>query len=244
MAKKEKEMKKVKNTPVRKLKGKPNAQISTQAHLPFVEIRDGLVLMKDGTLRAILLVSSVNFALKSEDEQKGIVQGYVSFLNTIDFELQIVVQSRKLNIEKYLTKLDGLARQQENELLRKQTMSYRSFIEKMVVDAEIMDKKFFVVVPYSPYSKKKKSFWSRFQEVLAPAKKIRLSQAQFEKYKIEVDRRVGSVNAGLKGIGLQVAMLDTQALIELYYNAYNPITKQQKRVEDIDKMQVDQTIVD
>src|SRR3989339_742186 len=140
---------------------------SSQQYIPFGEIRDDLIIMKDGTLRTVLLVSSLNFALKSEDEQKAIVQGYVSFLNTLNFELQIVIQSRKLNIEKYLNKLDGLARHQDNELLRKQTLTYRSFVKKLVEETDIMDKKFFVVVPFSPFSNKRKGFWIRLQEVLS-----------------------------------------------------------------------------
>lgn len=231
-----------KKKPVRQVKRKNGAAPSTQQHLPFSEIKDGVVIMKDGTLRRVVLVSSINFALKSEDEQKGIIQGYVSFLNTIDFELQIVIQSRKLNIEKYLGKLDTLARQQDNELLRKQTKSYRSFVQKLVEDADIMDKKFYVVVPFSPFSKKKKSFFSRAQEVIMPARVVSLSQAKFEQFKVEMDRRMGTVIGGLKSIGLQAAPLDTQALIELYYNVYNPVTKQKTRIEDIDKMQVDRTL--
>lgn len=242
MGKREKELKEKKKKPLRKVK-KRSALVSSQAHLPFAEIRDGIVIMKDGTLRIVILVSSLNFALKSEDEQKGIILGYVGFLNTIDFELQIVVQSRRLNIEKYLGKLDSLARQQDNELLRKQTISYRSYVEKLVKDADIMDKKFFVVAPFSPFSKKKKSFWTRLQEVVTPARQVRLSQAKFERYKIEMSRRINLVQSGLRSIGLQTAMLDTQALIELYYNVYNPASKQQKRVEDIEQMQVDQTLV-
>jgi hypothetical protein len=215
---------------------------STQAHIPFSEIRDGIVLMKDGSMRAVLLVSSVNFALKSEDEQKGIVSNYVTFLNALDFELQIVIQSRKLSIEAYLEKLRRLAKQQDNELLRKQTIAYQSFVGKLVEDADIMDKKFYVVVPYSPTSKKKKNFWSHFQEVLSPASRVKINQQKFEKYKTELERRVNQVVSGLQSVGLKTTLLDTQALIEVYYNNFNPITKQQRRIEDINKMQVDRTI--
>lgn len=231
-----------KKRPARRVKKKGGLAPSTQQHIPFVEIRDDLVIMRDGTLRTVILVSSLNFALKSEDEQKGIIQGYVSFLNTIDFELQVVIQSRKLNIEKYLHKLDMLARQQTNELLRRQTASYRSFVQKLVEETDIMDKKFFVVVPYSPYSNKKKNFWTRLQEVLSPASAVRLKDERLERYKVEMERRMGVVLSGLKSIGLQTQILDTQALIELYYNMYNPVTKQQKRIEDVAQMQVDNTI--
>ena len=215
---------------------------STQKYIPFAEIRDDLVIMKDGTIRSVILVSSLNFSLKSEDEQKGIIQGYVGFLNSIDFTLQIVLQSRRLNIDKYLEKLDGLARQQDNELLRKQTKSYRSFVSKLVEDADIMDKKFFVVVPYSMYTDKKKSYFTRFQEVLSPASVVKLGQSRLERYKIELSRRMGLVTSGLEGIGLKTQVLDTQALIEVFYNIYNPVNKQQRRIEDIDQMRVDRTI--
>lgn len=242
MAKKDKALKQPKKKPLRTVSKSQKPNVSTQKHLPFSEIRDGVVIMQDGTLRRVILVSSLNFSLKSEDEQKGIIQGYVQFLNTVDYELQIVIQSRKLNIEKYLAKLDSLAAAQDNELLRKQTRSYRGFIDKLVEDADIMDKKFFVVIPFSPFSKKKKSFWARAAEVLSPASVVKLNEQKFEKYKMELDRRVRGAIAGLKGIGLQTQVLDTQALIELYYNTYNPVTKQQKRVEDINDMRVDRTI--
>lgn len=215
---------------------------TTQEHIPFSEIRDGIVLMRDGTLRAVLLVSSINFALKSEDEQKGIISNYVTFLNALDFELQIVIQSRKLSIEAYLEKLQRLAKQQDNELLRKQTIAYQSFVAKLVEDADIMDKKFYVVIPFSPTSKKRKSFWSRFQEVVTPAARVRLNQQKFERYKTELERRVSQVMAGLQSVGLKTTVLDTQSLIEVYYNSFNPITKQQRRIEDINNMQIDRTI--
>lgn len=216
---------------------------STQQHIPFAEIRENVVLMKDGTLRVVILVSSLNFALKSEDEQKGIIQGYVSFLNSIDFELQIVIQSRKLNIEKYLTKLDNIAKQQDNELLRKQTKAYRVFVERLVDQADIMDKKFYVVVPFSPFSDKRRSFWSRVREVVAPASVVKLEEVKFQEYKVELMRRVGLVNSGLRSMGLQTTILDTQALIELFYNTYNPASTQQKRIQNLDDMRVDRSYI-
>ncbi len=226
----------------RQVKKKNGQAPSTQQHIPFAEIRDDVIIMKDGTLRTVILVSSLNFALKSEDEQKGIIQGYVSFLNTIDFELEVVIQSRKLNIEKYLGKLDTIMRQQQNELLHKQTASYRAFVAKLVEEADIMDKKFFVVVPFSPYSNKRKSYWTRMREVLTPASVVKLKQEKFDEYREEMGRRVSLVMAGLRSIGLEVGVLDTQALIEVFYNTYNPQTKQQKRIENIQEMQVDRSI--
>lgn len=215
----------------------------TQEMIPFCEIRDGVLIMRDASLRRVLSVSSLNFSLKSEEEQNGIIEAYMAFLNTMDFEVQIVVQSRPLNIEKYLEKLDTVARQQENELLRKQTISYRSFIKRLVEDANIMDKKFYVVITHNPQAKKKKTFFTRLSVVISPAKVVKIKQEKFAKYMIELDRRVAVVEGGLRAMGLETEALDTQGLIELYYNTYNPITSQTRRIEDLEALQVDQTIV-
>src|SRR3989338_2618300 len=118
---------------------------SAQSHLPFAEIKFDTAIMKDGTLRAILMVSSINFALKNEDEQQAIISSYVSFLNGIDFPLQVVVQSRQLYIKPYLEKLLKKEQQQTNELLRVQIADYRSFVSELVSMGKIMSKQFFVV---------------------------------------------------------------------------------------------------
>lgn len=221
-------------------KSKKSKSPSTQGHMPFSEIRQDTVIMKDGTLRAVLLVSSINFSLKSEDEQQAIIQGYVGFLNTIDFPFQIVIQSRKLNIERYLKKLDNIAKHQDNELLRKQTKSYRSFVSRLVDEADIMDKKFFAVVPYSPLTNKKKSYWTRLQEVVSPASVVKLKAEQFRKYREELMRRTRTVVNGLEAIGLDTQMLDTEALIELYANSYNP-SYAQRESHSLDELQVEKT---
>jgi len=205
-----------------KKKSQKSKKASTQTYLPIAEIKDSTVVLKDGTLRSVLLVSSINFALKSEDEQNALISSYVSFLNSIDFPLQIVVQSRKMQITPYLDKLRGLEKEQANELLRIQIADYRSFVEELVDLGQIMTKRFYVVVPYDPLSNKKKSFWSRFKETLKPSHSIRIKEERFKSRKQDLDLRVRQVSGGLQSIGLNVAQLDTQALIELYYTSYNP----------------------
>jgi type IV secretory pathway VirB4 component len=195
---------------------------STQAHLPIAEIRDGTVIMKDGTLRAVLITSSINFSLKSDDEQNALISAYVGFLNSIDFPLQIVVQSRKLQMGPYIENLRTLEREQQNELLRTQTTDYRSFIEELVDIGQIMTKRFYIVVPYDPLSNKKKSFWSRFKEVLKPGSAVKLKEKLFQDRRADLELRVRHVTSGLSSMNLQVVQLDTQALIELYYSTYNP----------------------
>jgi len=201
---------------------KKKSSPSTQRFVPFAEIKSDTVVMKDGTLRAILMVSSVNFALKNEDEQNAIVGSYVSFLNSLEFPLQVAVQSRQLYIKPYLDKLIQKEREQTNELLRAQIADYRSFIAELVSLGKIMSKHFFVVVPYDPLSNKKKSFWARASEVFNPAMLVRLKEERFNKRKKELDMRVRQIDNGLRGMNMEIVRLDTQSLIELFYSTYNP----------------------
>lgn len=196
--------------------------------------------MKDGTLRAVLMVSSINFALKNEDEQNAIVSAYVSFLNALDHPLQIVIQSRELYIKPYLEKLAQQEKEQTNELLRVQTADYRSFVAQLVEMGEIMSKQFFLVVPYDPLSNKKRSFFSRFGEVLNPAITVKLKEDRFMKRKYDLDQRVRQIEAGLTGMGLEVVQLDTQSLIELFYSTYNPDISFSEHLPQISQMQVEQ----
>lgn len=195
---------------------------STQAHMPISEIKDGVVVLKDGSMRKVLMTSSINFALKSEDEQNALISSYVGFLNSLDFPIQIVVQSRRLQIQPYLDKLITIERDQQNELLRVQTADYRAFIQELVDIGQIMTKRFYVVVPFDPLSHKKKGFFSRLKEIISPAVAIRLKEDRFQQRKNDLDLRVRQVSGGLQSMGLQVVEMNTQSLIELFYTTYNP----------------------
>lgn len=221
-------------------KKKSNKRPATQTHLSIAEIKEGVVVLKDGTLRAVLMTSSINFSLKSEDEQNALISSYVSFLNSIDFPLQIVVQSRQLQIKPYMEKLREMERQQANELLRVQTADYRAFVEELVQMGQIMTKKFFVIVPYDPMSNKRKSFFARFKEILKPALTVRLKEQRFAQRKGDLDTRVRQVMQGLDGMGLQTVQLDTQALIELYYSTYNPDIAFAEQLQPVERLQVEQ----
>lgn len=224
-----------------KLAGPKKGQ-STQAYLDIQEIRDDLVILKDGTLRSVILVSSMNFALKSEDEQVAVIQGYIQFLNSFDFPLQIVIQSRKLNIEEYLARLKNSEKEQTNDLLRIQIAGYREYIQELIEMAEIMSKKFYVVVPYSPLSNKRKKFFTRLKETLTPTSSIHLNQKKFYKYKTEMSKRLDYVVEGLSSFGLKAMPLDTQALIELFYNTYNPGIEDSQRLAELNKLQVEEAV--
>jgi type IV secretory pathway VirB4 component len=212
---------------------------STQRFIEIAEIKEDVVVMKDGTLRVVLLVSSINFSLKSEDEQTAIIQGYQSFLNSLDFPLQIVIQSRQLNIQSYLDKLGELEKNQTNDLLKMQTTEYKQFIRELVELGEIMGKRFYVVVQYDPSSDKQKGFMSRAKEVLRPTSIIRLSQERFRQRRHELMQRVEHVIGGLNSLSLEVAVLDTQSLIELYYNTYNPEIAKIAPLADVTTLQVE-----
>ena len=223
----------------KKKKKKKAKRPSSQAHLPIAEVKDGTVILKDGTLRKVMITSSINFALKSEDEQNALIQSYVGFLNSIDFPLQIVVQSRRLQIKPYLDQLQKIEKEQPNELLRVQIADYRAFVHELVEIGQIMSKRFYIVVPYDPISNKKKSFWTRFKEVLKPVSSVRLKEERFEQRKQDLDLRVRHVIGGLSGIGLNVVPLDTQALIEIYYSTYNPDIAFAEQLGNVQELRVE-----
>lgn len=211
---------------------------STQKYLDISEIRDNTIILRDSSLRAVLLVSSINFALKSEEEQKATIQSYVQFLNYLKYPLQIVIQSRKLNIDRYLNQIAEKEKKQTNELLKMQTMEYRQFVKELLELGEIMSKRFYVIVPYSPGTDKKKSFLDRLSGIFSPLISIRLKEEKFQRLKMELDKRVETVISGLIEMGLNAIILDTQALVELYYNTYNPEVAQVQKLKDITELQV------
>lgn len=213
--------------------------VSTQQYLDIAEIKDDVVIMKDGTLRSVLLVSSINFALKSEDEQNAVINSYVMFLNNLNFMLEIVIQSRELDIDNYLNYLKEKEKQQLNKLLKIQTAEYVEYIKELTSIGKIMNKRFYVVVPYNPLSDKHKSFFSLLQEAIKPATSIKLKEKSFLRYKEMLNRRLESVIGGLESIGVSVARLDTQSLIELYYKTYNPETAKNQNLAEVQKLRVE-----
>ncbi|MBI2609784.1 hypothetical protein HYW53_01235 [Candidatus Giovannonibacteria bacterium] len=199
---------------------------SAQEFVPIQEIRDGIVIMKDGTLKAILMTSSVNFALKSADEQEAIIMQYQNFLNSLDFSVQIFLQSRKLNINSYLDLLRDAEKNQTNELLKIQTREYIEFVKNFVESSNIMTKNFYVVVGYQPplFKSAKGALDSLLGSVM-PNKSAafeRISDENFEEYKTQLWQRVDTVSQGLIRTGIRLAPLNTEELIELYYDLFNP----------------------
>ena len=219
---------------------KTNTNASTQSFLEIADIKDNMVILKNGTVRSVLMVSSINFALKNQDEQEGIISSFYSFLNSVDYPLQIVVQSRNLDIDNYLQKLENLSKQQTNELLRMQTLDYTQFIRELLQLQSIMTKKFYVIVPYSALADKKKGFFDRLTNFFSPAQTLKLKKKECDEYQDQLFRRVGHVQGGLEGMGLKSTGLDTASLIELYYNSYNPETSKREKIKDIEKIKIDE----
>jgi len=223
----------------KKNQAKKNITISTQQYLDIAEIKENTVVMKDGTLRAVLLVSSINFALKSEDEQNAVIESYIRFLNNLSFTLQIVIQSRELDIDNYLQYLKGKEKEQTNKLLKIQTADYVEYIKELTSLGKIMNKRFYIVVPYDPLTDKHKSFFNLIGEAMRPATIIKLKEKTFRQYQDMLERRIESVAGGLESMGVAVARLDTQSLIELYYKTYNPETSKNQGLVDLDKLRVE-----
>ncbi len=211
---------------------------SAQRYLDIAEIKEDLVLMRDGTVRAVLIVSSVNFDLKSEEEQNAMVGSYVTFLNSLSFPLQVAIQSRPLNIDDYLERLKKTEREHTNELLRLQTADYRNFVSELLELEAIMSKKFFVIVSYNPAQDQKRRYWDRLLDVFSTAHRVLVSREKFDKYSRELSKRIIFISSGLTSMGLQVQRLNTQALIELYYNSYNPTSVRSQPLDDINKLSV------
>lgn len=215
-----------------------NKKPSTQKYLNIGEIRENTLIMDDNSLRSVLMVSSINFALKNEDEQNAIIGAYVNFLNNINFPLQIVIHSRELNIDEYLEALKIREKAQTNELLKAQTAEYIEYVNDLISLGKIMNKRFYVVVPYSPVADERKNFVSRLGSAFNPISVVKMREAKFVRLKKDLDRRVDNVISGLNSIGLNVVELDTQSLIELFYNTYNPVVAANQELTELKDLRV------
>jgi len=218
---------------------KAHATQSTQRYLDIAEIRDNAIVLRDGGVRAVVMVSSVNFALKSQDEQEAIVYGYQSFLNSIDFPMQMIIQSRILNIRPYLDMLEKREKVQANELLRIQTQQYREYVTQLIQISNIMEKSFYIIVPFHPLEGKEETFFSRIGKVFSPTKVIATNRREFEERRRQLQERVGRVQVGLNALGLKSISLNTAELIELIYDTYNPEIVGARSLAPVEDLAVD-----
>lgn len=193
------------------------AKITTQQFLEIEEIKDGVLILKNKSLRGVIMVSSINFALKSEEEQMAILYQFQNFLNSLDFSIQILVQSRRVNLTGYLEKLKELEEKQENELLKIHIKDYHDFIKNLIGGGQIMSKSFFVIVPFTLVE------IPGIETVKKKQPTPTLTEEQFQRAKIQLFQRMEYVMLGLRRCGLQCAILNTQELIELFWSLYHPV---------------------
>lgn len=198
---------------------------TTQDFVPIKEIRNGVAILKDGSLRSIIMVSSVNFGLKSDDERAAIISEFQNFLNSIDFSLQIFIQSRRLDIRPYLTILEQRRVEQTNELLKVQIKEYIEFIRFFTDTHNVMTKNFFVVIPYTPpiLNLKTGGFMpGLFRQNKKKSSTVEIANSNFEENVAQLNQRVNVVRSGLGRVGLRNEALETEELIELYFKIFNP----------------------
>jgi hypothetical protein len=198
-----------------------NSGKNTQSFLKIAEIKSDCVVLNDGSMRAILAVSSTNFDLKSQEEQDGIVYAFQRFLNSLEFPIQILMQSRKMEIGNYLEKLKRIAEKQTNELLRVQTTEYIEFISRLIENASIMNKNFYVIVPQSDNILPKPPGFISSMFGGGKTKEAQEKIENFEKAKEKLENRIVAIVGGLSGMGIRAERLKTEDIIQLYYNSYN-----------------------
>lgn len=213
------------NTPNPAQNRNPN---STQSTLLLSEIRDNLVIMADGSFRAVVACKSINFDLMSNREREGVEYSYQNFLNSLNYPIQILIRSQRVDIGPYIDHLVEIRKAQDNMLLNVLMDDYINFIDVLSQEANIMDKSFFIAIPYFPagdLSNLKDQAKGFFGKLAKPKNAItKIDTATYEKAKEEIKNRVDAVTSGLFQIGIQSVQLNTKELGELYYNAYNPDT--------------------
>lgn len=195
----------------------------TQDFVPIKEVRDGIIVLKNGELRAVVLANSVNLSLKSEDEQRATILQFQSFLNTLDFYVQISIQSRRLDIRPYLILLENRMKVQNEPLLKLQTKEYIDFIRNFTESVNIMTKNFFIVVPYSNFSGKPgESALSKIFKKESKNMKKESERASFEEKRSQLEERVSVVQQGLARCGIKSAQLGSAEIVEVFYKVFNP----------------------
>ena len=197
---------------------------STEQLIQIRDIRDGIVILKNGALRLVLEISAINFELRSSDEQVAILQGFQRFLNSIDFPLQIVISSRELNIDEYLKKVEQIVDSSESELLRIQASEYSKFIKELSSLSHIMSKKFYVIIPFYIYENPQATGLVQSLKSMFKPKEVskELTEEQFNTYKNQILQRAELVYGGLVGLGLRINQIEDDELKNLYYKLYNP----------------------
>jgi hypothetical protein len=210
---------------------------STLTFVEISEVREDVMVLREGQMRGVLAISAANFALKSQSEQDVIISTFQGLLNSLEYPIQILVQSRKLDLGQYINSLKEKEVAQQNDLLRVQMMEYIEYLEHMVDAVNIMSKNFFVIVGYEPVSLKEGIFGSFFR-ALNPTRVIRQKQEEFVKNRQVLMQRVEQTASKFGSLGLKVNLLNTEQLIVLLYNSYNPDVAESIRLRDVASIDV------
>ena len=225
---------------------RPKNPNSTQNSLQIAEVRDGIVIMNDGSYRSVVMVKSINFDLMSRQEQEAVEYSYQGFLNSLYFPIQIFVRSQKVDLQPYIAKLDKIRTEHDNMLLALLMEDYITYIDDLSQHTNIMDKKFYVTIPYFPTTdtqkalKESKNFLSGLGGLFSKKEQhVVINEPDLEAAKTELRNRVQAVLGGLLQAGIQGLPLDTQELIELYYDTYNPDTATRQQLKNFNDLSAD-----
>lgn len=223
-------------------KSNPN---STQNALQIAEIRDGIVIMNDGSFRSVVMAKSINFDLMSSDERDGVEYAYQGFLNSLYFPIQIFLRSQKVDIRPYLERLDKIRQEHDNMLLALLMEDYLDYIDALASQTNIMDKKFYIIIPYFPTADvqkaltQSKNFFSGLKSLFKSNEQhVVINEQELIAAKDELRNRVQSIMDGLRQCGIPSLPLDTQELIELFYDTYNPDTATRQQLKNFDDLTV------
>lgn len=206
-------------------------QTPSQKFVPIKEIRDGIVILNTGELRAIVMATPVNLGLKSADEQQSTIMQFQNFLNSLEFPVQIQASSRRLDIRPYLLSLEDRLKEIPEELLRIQTREYIEFIRWFNESYNIMTKYFYVVVSFAGgglNTEAQVGILGDIGNLIGGSKKKEPPQQQssdikrFEESRSQLEQRIAVVTSGLSAMGVQSTQLQTAELIELYQSNFNP----------------------
>ncbi len=219
---------------------------STQNTLQIAEIRDGIVIMNDGSYRAVVMIKSINFDLMSQQEQEAVEYAYQGFLNSLYFEIQIFIRSQRVDLQPYIEKLDKIRTEHDNMLLALLMEDYINYIDALSQQTNIMDKHFYIIVPYFPKVDvqkaltQSKNFFSGLSSMFSNKEQhVTINESELEQAKAELRNRIQAVLSGLMQCSIQGLPLDTQELIELYYDTYNPDTATRQQLKDFNALNAD-----
>lgn len=217
---------------------------STQRFLRIGEIKDNILILKNGSARAIIKTSSLNFNLKSEQEQNAIISAYQGFLNSLEFPIQILIKSKKLDLDDYIDQIKELGEKQENKLLKDQTFEYAQYVKRLIDYADIMEKEFYVIVPYDPGRVKGTLKTQTFFQRMSPQDtqvNYGKRKKEFENIKKWLSQRTQIITNGLENCGLKAELLNTTEIIKLFYSSYNPILSRDSKLKDLENTSIERS---